>query len=436
MPGRTPHDLALFVYGRLDDTDSRPSIEVLDELFQTLFLTSLKTEEGVPISCSVIYVDPKNPDPNPPQRIRDQRWRYTALADPPEYNVSQLAKIALATDPSSSSLAVYPDRKGGLKIWGLFDQQGGFQSLLSHESEGGFRPPGVLQAQILGLGHIIVTDAYAVIAELNGGNLVEDAVDVFDGSIVFKKLAAGFERRLSQITQTLETEGYSLDQEFASYAGRNWINTIRRILLRARGSGHGGAFLLTGSDYEGRLNIKYKLRYGRIPMLFNNWMSGTFSEMQSDEILNKGLDDDLSHIDPIVYLDNVVAGGAADDAKEGLAEAVGFVASLSRVDGLVLMDTDLVVHGFGCEITATGDSNCSFFQANHSKPSKGKIQKLDLERFGTRHRSMARYCSEDESAVGFILSNDGPIRAFSRSGKRVYFWDNVQLGLTRPFRGD
>ncbi len=436
MPGRTPRDLALFVYGRLDDTDSRPSVEVLDELFQTLFLTSLKTEEGTPINCSIAYVDPKNPDSDPPKRLRDQRWRYTALADPLEYNVSQLAKIALATDPSSSSISVYLDRNGKLKIWGLFDQQGGFQSLLSHESEEGFGPPGVLQAQILGLGHIIVSHDLAVIAELNGGNLVEDAVDVFDGAIVFTKLASGFERRFSEITQSVEKEGYSIGPEYAPNITRFWINTIRRILLRSRAFGHGGAFLLTDSDYEGRLNIKYNLRYDRIPVLFENWMRGKCIDTESHRILFKGLEDDPDHIDPTIYFDNVVAENDADDAKEGLAGAVGFVASLSRVDGLVLMDTDLVVHGFGCEITAAGNANCSFVHANHSSPSKGKIRRLDLQRFGTRHRSMARYCSEDESAVGFVVSNDGPVRAFSRSGKRVYFWDNVQLGLTVPLRGD
>ena len=96
------------------------------------------------------------------------------------------------------------------------------------------------------------------------------------------------------------------------------------------------------------------------------------------------------------------------------------------------MNTDLEVHGFGCEITASGDADCIVYRADHAQPTKGKTRRLDMTRFGTRHRSMVRYCSQDESAVGFVISNDGPVRAISRSGKRVYFWDNVELRLDFP----
>lgn len=437
MATRTPHDLTLFVYGRLNDDEHRPSVDVLDVLFQTVFLTSLKTEEGKPVVCSVAFVDPKNPDPDPPRTLRDPRWRYTPLDNPVEFTVGQLAKIAMAADPSSSCLGVYPDRKGSLKIWGLFDQQGGFQSLLSHEAEGGWDPPGIIQTQILGLGHIIVTSGTAVIAELHGGILVEDTVDVFEGSIILKKLAAGFERRIAQIDAGLKERGYVFDPDYQSYkslAMRQWIITIRRVLLRARAFGHGGAFLITDSDYGDRLRIKYGVCYDRIPTLFENWVRCNYFAVKS-QLMHDGSEEDSENIDARHYLDSAISRDDADDAKNAITGAVGFVASLSRVDGLVLLDTNLVVHGFGCEIIAQGDDNYTLFQANNSSPTKGRLRRLYPERFGTRHRSMLRYCSEDESSVGFVVSNDGPVRAISRSGKRVYFWDNVQLTLSEPFKG-
>ncbi len=436
MPGRTPRDLALFVYGRLDGGESRPSVEVLDELFQTLFISSLKTEEGAPIACSIAYVDPRNPDPHPPQRLRDDRWRYTGLANPLDYDVTQLAKIALATDPSCSSIAVYPDRNGRLKIWGMFDQQGGLQSLLTHEGEGGYQPPGVIQTQVLGLGHLIVTVDLTVLAELNGDNLVEDSVDVFGGSIVSKKLKPGFERRLAKIRESVQEKEYKFDREDASSAMGTWINTIRRVLLRTRAFRHGGAFLLTDSDVTDRLSIKYEIHYDRIPVLFESWMCGECVNCKSQDLLHGQLDDNPDYIDPAIYFGNAIAGYEADDAKEGMAGAVGFVASLSRVDGLVLMDTNLVVRGFGCEIISAGDNNCTFFHANNASATRARSRCLDLQRYGTRHRSMARYCSEEESAIGFVVSNDGPVRAFARSGNCVFCWENVQLGLSLPLRKD
>src|ERR1700730_12832600 len=60
VSARTPRDLALYVYGRLDDDRSRPSVDVLEELFHTLFLASIKTEERAPITCSIAYANPKN----------------------------------------------------------------------------------------------------------------------------------------------------------------------------------------------------------------------------------------------------------------------------------------------------------------------------------------------------------------------------------------
>jgi hypothetical protein len=431
---RTPHDLALFVYGRLNDDEYRPSVEVLDALFQTIFLTTMKTEEGMPIVCSVAFVDPKNPDPEPPALLRDPRWRYIPLDNPVEYSVGQLAKMAMATDPSSSCLGVYPDQKGRMKIWGLFDQQGGYQSLLKHEAEGGWAPPGIIQAQALGLGHIIVTAGFAVIAELNGGILVEDAVDVFKGSIILQKLTAGFERRFAQIDAGIKERGYHIDSNYKSSVLRGWVDTLRRLLLRARAFGHGGAFLITDSDCSDRLKIKYGICYGRIPALFENWMRCRRIARESTPLYV--LDEPPDYIDFQQVLETSISEDDVDDAKEAMAGAVGFVASLTRVDGLVLLDTDLIVHGFGCEIIAQGDDNCSVFQANNSRPTKGRLHRLDPQRFGTRHRSMLRYCSEDESSIGFVVSKDGPVRAISRSGKRVYFWDNVQLSYSRPFKRD
>ena len=435
MATRTPHDLALFVYGRLNDDEHRPSIEVLDVLFQTVFLTSLKTEEGTPVVCSVALVDPKNPDPDPPKLLRDPRWRYIPLDNPVEYSVGQLAKIAMAIDPSSSCLGVYPDRKGNLKIWGLFDQQGGFQSFLSHESEGGWNPPGIIQTQVLGLGHIIVTSGLAVISELNGGILVEDTVDVFEGSIIRRKLAVGFERRVAQIDANVKEHGHKLEPDCKSRAKWYWINTIRRVLLRTSVFGHGGAFLITDSDYGNRLKIKYGVCYDRIPTLFENWIGCQYIAAESDDLISDGLEKDPNHIDHGHYFDTVISKNDADDAKNAMTGAVGFVASLSRVDGLVLLDTNLVVHGFGCEIIAKGDDICTLFQADNPSPTKGKMRRLNPERFGTRHRSMLRYCSEDESSVAFVVSNDGQVRAISRSGKRIYLWDNVQLTLSESFKG-
>lgn len=429
MPGQTPHDLAIYVYGRLSNKSHRPSIATLDELFHTLYLTSMRKEEGTPITCSIAYVNPKSPDPDPPENIRHPRWTVALFSNPIEYSAIQLTKLALAADPASSCLIVYPNRKNELQIWGLIDQQGGFQAMLTHEAEGGWSPPGVFHVQILGPGHLVVMDEIVLIAELNGDHLVEDSVDVFLNSAIHRKFQSGFRRHIDNISANITHKGYKLQPNIVKYAYSQWIRTIRRILLRARTFGHGGAFLFTDSPSAPRLNTKYAVVYDRLPCLLENLASSCVIEDLSYDIISDQIDGGADTIQIGPYIDKELAKNLLDDVCEALSGAIAYVASLSRVDGLVLMDYDLVVHGFGCEITAKGNSKRQAYRATHSSPTKGNLRLLDLQRFGTRHRSMIRYCSEDMHSVGFVVSHDGPVRAVSCSSSRLYFWDNVQLSM-------
>jgi len=262
-----------------------------------------------------------------------------------------------------------------------------------------------------------------------GDHLVEDSVDVFQNSAIKKKFESGFEKHIDNISASVAHEGYGLDPDTVAYAHSQWIKTIRRILLRARTYGHGGAFLFTDSPSASRLNTKYAVVYDRIPRLLENLASSCAIEAQSYENIDGQIDSGADTIQAGMYLDNIVAQDDFDDAREALTGAIAYVASLSRVDGLVLLDYNLIVHGFGCEITAKGNSKRQSYQANHSSPKKGSVRRLDLQRFGTRHRSMVRYCSEDAQSVGFVVSHDGPVRAVSCASKRLYFWDNVQLSM-------
>jgi hypothetical protein len=427
MPGQTPHDLAVYVYGRLANASHRPAIGILDELFHTLYLTSMRREEGTPITCSISYVNPRNPDPAPPPYIRDPRWTIALLAKPIDYTAAHLTKLALAADPASSCLVVYPNRKNELQIWGLIDQQGGFQAMLSHETEGGWSPPGAFHVQVLGPGHLVVMDEITLLAELNGDHLVEDSVDVFMNPAIRRKFRRGFERRIRDVVAKVQEAGYGPQSDILSDAYNQWITTIRRILLRARTFGHGGAFLFTDVPSASRLNIKYDLVYDRLPKLLYNVALHFAIEAESSNRIMEQLDSDADIINARLYLDNQIAKDGHEDACDALSGAVAYVASLSRVDGLVLLDYDLVVRGFGCEITAKGDSKCQVYRAIHSRPTRGKLRRLEIQRFGTRHRSMVRYCTEDKSSVGFIVSHDGPVRAISCSSSRLYFWDSVEM---------
>jgi hypothetical protein len=100
------------------------------------------------------------------------------------------------------------------------------------------------------------------------------------------------------------------------------------------------------------------------------------------------------------------------------------MASLSRVDGLIWLDSRLRLQAFGVEIIVRKEPGRAFL-AQNSQPTKAK--ELNLNLFGTRHRSMLRYCAANPRSVGFVVSQDGDVRAITRVDDRVVLWDNVRI---------
>lgn len=421
----TTQDLAHYVYGRLVESNNQLSVDVLKEVFQTAFLSSLNTEEGKSIVCSIVLVDPRIPDASPPRRVLDTRWQYIPFSHPIEFTIQGLSKLALASDPNCSCLNVFPNQNGRLMIWGMYDQQGSFQSLANHEGSG-MVPPGEFHLQTLDVGHILVTRELSLLAELNGGVLVEGFADVFKGSIVRKKLVPSFDRRIKNINSKIEREGVIGLAEREDVESE-WTTVIRRLLLKSKSFRHGGAFLITDSNTSNSISTNFSISYDRAGELFENKKAHGFLNRKYSNHIYKAINERADKIDIKTYRKKMNSSRKVLDASEALTGAIDFIAALSRVDGLVLLDTNLSVLGFGCEIRTQGDDSCNYFLAENSMPSKGKIRKLNLDKFGTRHRSMLRYCSTDSSAIGFVVSSDGPVRAISRSGKRVYMWDNILL---------
>ena len=110
-----------------------------------------------------------------------------------------------------------------------------------------------------------------------------------------------------------------------------------------------------------------------------------------------------------------------------MAGCVKFIGSLSRVDGLVLMDKDLVVRGFGTEIVGVPEI-ASLYVADDEHGQK--LREIPASEYGTRHRSMLRYCNAHEDSIGFVVSQDGLVRAVKSVGGKLIMWQNVQVLLT------
>jgi hypothetical protein len=424
MSPQFPEDLAEHVRSHLASRKSHPpSVKVLRRLFETLYFASLKQEETQPISCRIAFIDRKRPDPDPPERVTANRWKVFALGADLPLTVRNLVKLSTAVDPWGSTLAVDTDSKGLLQIWGLIDQSVHYSAHVVREAKNGAEMPGMFQAVIQGPGEIAVYRQYLLLGSLKQDALVKRQQRVFQSGPVRLKLTKSIKEFQRKVREEVGNKLYNDRDHWDESLEGSWISALCRILIGIHNYQHGGAVLI--SDDGLGLNPKYSLEYDRLSdSLFRASALSIKHTACSDFIFEKYLDTDADEIPASLYLDESVDGTELNDTNDELTGCVRFLASLSRVDGLIWLDSRLRLKAFGVEITIKEEPENAVI-AQNSRATQTK--KLELNDYGTRHRSMLRYCATNPNSVGFVVSQDGDVRAITLVGNRVVLWDNVRI---------
>lgn len=422
-----PEDLALLVFTKLNKSKisyPTPPKEILTKLFECLFYASMKTEEGDLIKVVITLIDPNNPDPKPSRRIAADRWSYISFKNKIPLNVKALVKLSQAADPWSSSLAVYYDNNQ-LFIWGMIDQAVHYQSFLNYEANIRPEQPGLFQTSINGIGSLSVMFDYELLAKLNQNILVKNYVDVFKSGAVFNLI-----KEYSKPSKTLVYEKLKKEfpderlEEYSLFIESAWIETVSRILLKIQNYGHGGAILITDNTIKD-LNIKFKVDYKRVNISIINLAFLTISNWIYSNRLDTDFVEKNKEIPEEVYLDEAVSNFKKNQTSDELKGAIRYISSLSRVDGLVLLNSNLEVKGFGTIITAKSFPE-KIYVAKSTRLTKRNLSELQVDHFGTRHRSMFSYCWNHEGSLGFVVSQDMDIRAITRIDDKLIMWENIK----------
>ena len=421
---RYPEDIARAVFSKVKKgNDIFPSKDILIELFEILYFASIRTEEAEPIIFNIVYLDPNNPDPDPPKRKVRDRWGYVEFSKQIELNIPNVIKLAKASDPRSSSLAIFHGENDELMIWGLIDQGNRYHDYVNHELEEGPERPGIFQASIEGPGFLVAYIEYQKIAELRVNRIIRKTVDVFSKGPIRDALEIGINRHLELVQNEVEKNVYSDRDHWDNSLTQHWFASICRILLRIKSYKHGGALLISGGRATRGLNIKYRILYNRLTdALIQRGVKLVELSYVSDQIyeyLEEEIPTDL-------YLDENVTGTELNSIRSEIDGSLWFISLLSRVDGLVLLSKHLSVRGFGVEIKSTKTPDV-VYKSSTQVPSESGLQEVDYNYFGTRHRSMMRYCWSYPGSVGFVVSQDGDIRAMTRYDDKLIIWDNIKL---------
>lgn len=403
-----------------------PAKTVVRELVETLFNASLKTEEGRGVNCTVAFITHNPGNFADDSTRRAHRPVFVALEKPVRLTARSLSKFAQAAPPWASCIAV-EEVNGELQISGLFDQEIHYQNALNHEGESRPARPGLFQIEVLGVGAITVYIDRKLLATWNQNALVTQFHDVLNRGPIADRISTYIAKLEKRVKARLATDFPEENLEACLVeAPRLWVQTLSRILLSIRRLKHGGAVLLAPKGMTKDLSINYSVTYDRMETALERRIVAHARW----EIAREALRESYQNIEGSIpiKLDRQRRGGfnEEEDAKKAQQGSANFIASLAGVDGLILLKEGLHVMGFGVEIRLKDDP-AVVFTAGDPDASPEKLTRTSLGQFGTRHRSMMRYCNRHPGSIGFVISQDGDVRAITKTAAGLVVWENILL---------
>ena len=422
----TPADLARVVFNKIKVLKTSlplPNQAVLNKLFENLFYASLKTEESDFIKVTITLINSENPDPKPPKRIVKHRWNVIRFQENIDFDVENIVKLSKAADPWSSSLAVDFDSKGKLFIWGLIDQSIHYQNYLHYESESGPEQPGLFQTSITAIGTLLVILDYDLIATLKQNILISNYLDVFKYGKVSEIIKSHSQILTDEISLFLKEYPDEENEVWDDQANNLWATTLSRILIRIQNYKHGGSIIIT-NETRNEFDVKHNIQYDRVYSALKNLLKFSIANNSYSNLIFD-LDDE-EQIPIELYLDESISNSDKEESSNELNGAIRFVASLSCIDGLVVINQQLGVEGFGAVVKNIKLPELVYISKT-ARINITKLESINPNHFGTRHRAMFSYCWKHEGSLGFVVSQDGDIRAITKFGDRLIMWENIKV---------
>ncbi|MDR6786049.1 hypothetical protein ABIE26_004481 [Pedobacter africanus] len=425
MPQKnTITDLAAYIWQNIKKSTKLeyriPPSGILEELFETLYFASMNSEEGELIKVRVAFYNPNEPVGF--RRTRNiERYNYIPFGKPMPYDVKSIVKLSKSADPWSSSLAVYFDDDQELQIYGLIDQAVHTESYLNRESTTKPDQAGLFQVSIIGIGSLSVIREYDLIATFKQNILVTQFLDVLRFGPISRLLKAKAKNFTDEIIKFIVSNDFDVDiEDYEPTIHNIWRDTLSRILIHIRNYRHGGAFLISAETTG--LKINYTVSYDRLHKSMARLLKWTIAcDVVEEEISILG--DRNMKMD--LFNEYLIGKSKKKSSENELKGAIRFIASHSCVDGLILFDDDLFEQGYGVFVQDLHAPKY-IYQATDNTGTESLLVRKSLSHYGTRHQSMISFCYANEGSIGFVVSQDGDIRAFTKAGDKLIMWESIK----------
>jgi len=403
----------------LADAPGAPTREQLREICDTLYSASLLKEEGRAVRARVIIAPPDafSSSEGPPDGVHAIPFTVTHAL-----TANELKRLSPAASFFHSVVAIWPDAKRGIRIWGVLNTGPRWLNIVA----GGRKPAGAeIHHPIIHVrdpGWLLFYQGYGLVAEWRGREFHGPRMDVFQSGLITDRFA----RHRRGLVEELIADCLPCSLAVESYAELSRLISlqfVKRIVTLVRTSGHGGTLIFLPDDEDGMeaasrwIDCKYSSPPGDAGLRYRRLLQSIIRRVgelcppeatidDAWDIFRNSTDNELDHL------------------EEAFFELARFFSDLMQVDGALILDKRVCLIGFGGEIRV--DHNV--LQVGQAHDLMGThITPWNVQNDGTRHRSVYRLCSIEPEAIGIVISQDSQVRLIANVDDSVVFWSHSMI---------
>jgi DisA bacterial checkpoint controller nucleotide-binding len=263
-------------------------------------------------------------------------------------------------------------------------------------------------------GQIAVRCAGQPIGALERGEVVAAILDVFDS----EWLRAMFERerervRLEHASRQSASSSPTLVEH--SLIGRVSQHMLRRTIQLIRGARHGGMLLVVDNVVAPAgltsLRLKYRFHQDEPSQRYRTLLFRILESLAASSS-KPSVDWSDFALDASMELEQL---------ERAVFEWSRVLASLSAVDGAVVIDKRLGLLGFGAEVSPELPAPARVWRALDAEGRERSPD--DIENVGTRHRAAYRFVKEHPQGLAVVVSHDGGVSFVANREQEVVFWE-------------
>jgi hypothetical protein len=367
-----------------------PPADVIKEFVEAAYFASSKLEKGRSLRFSAVLV-PKTEATSLP--IYD--GSIHVFEAPIPFTASSIPKIAPAFDPQLSSLAVESNDQGELLIWGVF-------SFASPKHRYNEIPVGVM-------GTPSMQPDFLTVSAVASGSLLFSRCDSALGRIAEADFVPASPTPFTPYS--LGKYWWDFLTRTASWSTGGWYwhcarDALEVFLKEVARRGHGGTVVVLDSSAP-------------LPS----------SQLYTPNHVFKAYQNVAEFLVRCIPTENISSDLTIDIAyRKIMLEALQRLAQLAAIDGALIIDSTFKVVAFGAKLTAPAwDKKTVIGPDGYGNPNG---ESFEITRYGTRHQSARDFAGAFQSAIVFVISQDGPIRAFHRiDAETVTVWPDCTTSM-------